>query len=182
MDLVLQCVHIFIADFLINLLNICDIDRNMLNGTDFSCCILRLNSAMNSIRSSVHNLHDESETLREITEGIIKDFENCTMEYDMSEIIPNKIKYCFAAIIKEALSNVIKHSNATAVKIVLREHPALYQLCIEDNGKGYSEKEADSKGIGLKNMQERVTSLGGTLQINGKNGFRIFAVIPKQQD
>ena len=31
-------------------------------------------------------------------------------------------------------------------------------------------------------MQERVTSLGGTLQINGKNGFRIFAVIPKQQD
>mgnify|MGYP000447172701 CR=1 FL=1 len=47
---------------------------------------------------------------------------------------------------------------------------------------GYSEKEADSKGIGLKNMQERVTSLGGTLQINGKNGFRIFAVIPKQQD
>ena len=155
-------------------------DKNMeslLEGLDTS-----LNSAMNSIRSSVHNLHDESETLREITEGIIKDFENCTMEYDMSEIIPNKIKYCFAAIIKEALSNVIKHSNATAVKIVLREHPALYQLCIEDNGKGYSEKEADSKGIGLKNMQERVTSLGGTLQINGKNGFRIFAVIPKQQD
>ena len=132
-------------------------DKNMeslLEGLDTS-----LNSAMNSIRSSVHNLHDESETLRE-----------------------NKIKYCFAAIIKEALSNVIKHSNATAVKIVLREHPALYQLCIEDNGKGYSEKEADSKGIGLKNMQERVTSLGGTLQINGKNGFRIFAVIPKQQD
>ena len=155
-------------------------DKNMeslLEGLDTS-----LNSAMNSIRSSVHNLHDESETLREITEGIIKDFENCTMEYDMSEIIPNKIKYCFATIIKEALSNVIKHSNATAVKIVLREHPALYQLCIEDNGKGYSEKEADSKGIGLKNMQERVTSLGGTLQINGKNGFRIFAVIPKQQD
>lgn len=155
-------------------------DKNMeslLEGLDTS-----LNSAMNSIRSSVHNLHDESETLREITEGIIKDFKNCTMEYDMSEIIPNKIKYCFAAIIKEALSNVIKHSNATAVKIVLREHPALYQLCIEDNGKGYSEKEADSKGIGLKNMQERVTSLGGTLQINGKNGFRIFAVIPKQQD
>ena len=56
------------------------------------------------------------------------------------------------------------------------------QLCIEDNGKGYSEKEADSEGIGLKNMQERVTSLGGTLQINGENGFRIFAAIPKQQD
>ena len=155
-------------------------DKNMeslLEGLDTS-----LNSAMNSIRSSVHNLHDTSENLREIIEGLTKDFENCTVEYDMSEIIPNNIKYCFAAIIKEALSNVIKHSNATAVKIVLREHPALYQLCIEDNGKGYSEKEADSEGIGLKNMQERVTSLGGTLQINGENGFRLFAAIPKQQD
>lgn len=155
-------------------------DKNMeslLEGLDTS-----LNSAMNSIRSSVHNLHDTSENLREIIEGLTKDFENCTVEYDMSEIIPNNIKYCFAAIIKEALSNVIKHSNATAVKIVLREHPALYQLCIEDNGKGYSEKEADSESIGLKNMQERVTSLGGTLQINGENGFRIFAAIPKQQD
>lgn len=141
-----------------------------------------LNSAMNSIRSSVHNLHDESETLREITEGIIKDFKNCTMVYDMSEIIPNKVKYCFAAIMKEALSNVLKHSNATSVKIVLREHPALYQLYIEDNGRGYSEEKADHEGIGLKNMQERVISLGGTLQINGQNGFRIFAVIPKQKD
>lgn len=151
--------------------------ENLLEGLDVS-----LNSAMNSIRSSVHDLHDESMNLENTIKSIISDFKNCTLEYDMSEIIPNKIKYCFAAIIKEALSNVIKHSNATAVKIVLREHPALYQLCIEDNGKGYSEKETDSKGIGLKNMQERVTSLGGTLQINGKNGFRIFAVIPKQQD
>ena len=46
--------------------------ESLLEGLDTS-----LNSAMNSIRSSVHNLHDESETLREITEGIIKDFENC---------------------------------------------------------------------------------------------------------
>mgnify|MGYP000395730223 FL=1 len=139
---------------------------------------------MDSIRSSVHDLHDDAVNLQETIKGIITDIkiENVEFEYDMSEIIPNNIKYCFAAIIKEALSNVIKHSNATAVKIVLREHPALYQLCIEDNGKGYSEKEADSEGIGLKNMQERVTSLGETLQINGENGFRIFAAIPKQQD
>ena len=152
---------------------------SLLKGLDNS-----LNSAMDSIRSSVHDLHDDAVNLQETIKGIITDIkmENGEFEYDMSEIIPNNIKYCFAAIIKEALSNVIKHSNATAVKIVLREHPALYQLCIEDNGKGYSEKEADSEGIGLKNMQERVTSLGGTLQINGENGFRIFAAIPKQQD
>ena len=80
----------------------------------------------------------------------------------MSEIIPNKIKYCFATIIKEALSNVIKHSNATAVKIVLREHPALYQLCIEDNGKGYSEK-------GSRQQRNRIKKYAGTGDITWRN-------------
>lgn len=150
--------------------------EKLLEGLDVS-----LNSAMDSIRASVHDLHDGTENLQEMTKSIIKDFENCDLEYDMSEIIPNDIKYCFAAITKEALSNTVKHSNATSVKIMMREHPALYQLCIEDNGKGYSEKKADCTGLGLKSMQERVTALGGTLQINGENGFRIFVAIPKQQ-
>ena len=151
--------------------------ENLLEGLDVS-----LNSAMNSIRSSVHDLHDESMNLENTIKSIISDFKNCTLEYDMSEIIPNNIKYCFAAITKEAIANIIKHSNATSVKITLREHPALYQLCIEDDGKGYNPEEGDTTGIGLKNMQERVQMLGGTFQIRGDNGFRIFITIPKKQD
>ncbi len=155
-------------------------DKNMeklLEGLDTS-----LNSAMNSIRSSVHDLHDESMNLKNTIKGIIMDFEKCELEYDMSEIIPSNIKYCFAAITKEAIANVMKHSDATSVKITLREHPALYQLCIEDNGKGYNPEEQDTTGIGLKNMRERVETLGGTLQIRGERGFRIFITIPKKQD
>lgn len=151
--------------------------ENLLEGLDVS-----LNSAMNSIRSSVHDLHDESMDLEKTIKSIISDFKNCELEYDMYEIIPNDIKYCFAAITKEAIANIIKHSNATSVKIILREHPALYQLCIEDDGKGYDPGEGDATGIGLKNMQERVQTLGGTFQIRGDNGFRIFITIPKKQD
>ena len=35
-------------------------------------------------------------------------------------------------------------------------------------------------GIGLKNMQDRVQALNGTLRIEGEKGFRIFAMIPKE--
>ena len=92
--------------------------------------------------------------------------------------VPKAIKYCFIAIIKEALTNVAKHSNATNVSILVREHPSLFQLIIADNGTKLP--ISDYTGIGLTNMQERIANLKGTIQINKKNGYRIFISIPKQ--
>lgn len=139
-----------------------------------------LNAAMNSIRSSVHDLHDESVNLEHAVDSLIRDFTFCPVgvTYDISDQIPRNIKYCFISIIKEALSNIMKHSNASSVKILIREHPALYQLCFEDNGTDIHYDPAFS-GIGLVNMKERVYSLNGTLQISTQNGFRIFITIPK---
>jgi signal transduction histidine kinase len=87
-----------------------------------------------------------------------------------------KIKYTMLYIIKEALSNVIKHSDASSVKISLKEHPALYQLIVKDNG---SEKEMMEDGIGIKNMRQRVESLGGIANIGYSGGFTVFISIPK---
>lgn len=89
-------------------------------------------------------------------------------------------KYCYACVVKEALSNIMKYSGATYVKITVREHPALYQLCVEDNGRGGTENMDKNTGIGLKNMQDRVQALNGTLRIECEKGFRIFAMIPKE--
>lgn len=151
--------------------------ENLLTGLDES-----LNSAMDSIRSSVHDLHDDAVNLQETIKGIISDIKtkNIEFEYDMSEIIPREIKYCFIGITKEALSNSAKYSGATQVKVTMREHPAMYQLCIEDNGKGCTDYNRNTAGIGLKNMRERVSALNGMIQINGEKGFRIFVMIPKQ--
>lgn len=149
----------------------------MLDGLDDS-----LNSAMDSIRSSVHDLHDEAINLQEELKRIIRDFKYCKVElkYDMSNKTNSNIKYCFAGIVKEALSNIMKYSGATYVKITVREHPALYQLCVEDNGHGCTKNTAKTSGIGLKNMQERVAALNGILQFESKKGFRIFVMIPKE--
>ena len=78
-----------------------------------------LNQAMTSIRSSVHDLHDESLNLKEAAESLTSDFTFCpvTLNYDMGFEVPREIKYCFISIVKEALSNVARHSNATLVQI-----------------------------------------------------------------
>lgn len=138
-----------------------------------------LNQAMDSIRSSVHDLHDESVNLKEAVQGMMKDFTFCParLQYDMTPEVPKEVKYCFISITKEALSNIIKHSNASQVQITMREHPAIYQLCIEDNGNRFS--GGHSSGIGLVNMKDRVRALNGIFQVTANPGFRIFITIPK---
>lgn len=139
-----------------------------------------LNISMNSIRQSVHNLHDESIDLYNELLHLTRNFSFCpvTLDYDMEQEVGVKLKYCFIAIIKEALSNIHKHSNATEIKIILRSHPGFYQLIIQDNGlvKDYDPE----RGIGLSNMKERVATFKGTFLIQTKQGFRVFISIPKE--
>ncbi|MDD3404129.1 MAG: histidine kinase [Hespellia sp.] len=139
-----------------------------------------LNTAMDNIRTSVHDLHDESIDLREVIESLTQNFTFCpiTLEYDISYVVPRAVKYSFITIVKEGLSNIAKHSNATHTTITLREHPAFYQLIIEDNGT-ISNASSDS-GIGLINMNDRVCALKGTMQITREKGFKIFIMIPKE--
>ena len=137
---------------------------------------------MTNIRESVHDLHDESINLREAIEGLTEAFTFCpvSLEYDMGYEVPKSVKYCLIAVVKEALNNVMRHSNASQVHIILREHPALYQLTAEDNGTRKNSGGED--GLGLLNMKDRITALGGMLQIQPVGGFRIFITIPKRED
>lgn len=138
-----------------------------------------LSQAMDSIRNSVHNLHDDSIDLFSQVNTLVNNFTFCQikLEYDLSDSVDKNVKYCFITIIKEAMSNIIKHSDATEVTITLREHPALYQLIIQDNG---SIKDFNpNNGIGLSNITERVSALRGISHIVVESGFKIFISIPK---
>ena len=137
-----------------------------------------LNQAMNNIRTSVHKLYEESIDLDLQIRELIKKFTFCEVDYDynMYSNPDKKLKYTFISIVKEALSNVMRHSNATKVTIALIEHPALYQLIIKDNGK----VRDIGDGLGLSNMVDRVDSLGGNINISTENGFEIFISVPKK--
>lgn len=139
-----------------------------------------LNTAMNNIRESVHDLHDDAIDLKQaVLEATREMRENYHFhfEYDMTEPIPRKVKYCFIATVKEAMSNIVKHSNADKIEIIFREHPAFYQLSIVDNGTVI--KKNMESGIGLANMQERVEALHGRIHIHTEKGFKIQITIQK---
>lgn len=150
-----------------------------------------LSQGMDSIRMSIHNMYDESIDLYTSIEALTKDFTFCpvTFEYDIRSAPDIKLKYALIAITKEALSNAVKHSDATKIQISLREHPAMYQLIISDNGHISEEKRIKLKaldksqnyfdGMGLQNMMDRVKGFQGIMNISTDNGFKIFISIPK---
>lgn len=140
-----------------------------------------LNTAMDNIRNSVHDLHDESVDLSAALNSLAEDFNFCPVSFNctLKGQVTTEVKYCFIAITKEALNNTMRHSNATKVSISVREHPAFFQLLIEDNG-NTGNKPTMHSGIGLSNMRERVEMLHGIINISSEKGFRIFVSIPKE--
>jgi signal transduction histidine kinase len=67
-------------------------------------------------------------------------------------------------IIQEAISNAIRHSGASAVKVSLEINDAELRVSVSDNGKGLT-PSASHSGMGLRTMRFRATTIGATLQI-----------------
>ncbi|WP_417205438.1 cache domain-containing protein [Antarctobacter sp.] len=88
-------------------------------------------------------------------------------------------KIALYRIAQEALTNVERHASATRVSIDLRGHRAGATLKVADDGIGLRGLRTPSPGIGLRNMQERMDQLGGTLRIlSSRDGTIIEAQVP----
>jgi PAS domain S-box-containing protein len=69
-------------------------------------------------------------------------------------------------ILQEALTNVVRHAQATKVRVELKSHNKNVSLMVRDNGKGIAANEIDaSTSIGLLSMRERALSFGGVTEI-----------------
>ncbi|MFW5629474.1 MAG: sensor histidine kinase, partial [Acetivibrio ethanolgignens] len=151
-----------------------------------------ISEGMDSIRATIHDIHDESIDLKTSLEELICDFSFCPakLAYELSFQPQIKLRYCFIALVKEGLTNAIKHSNATEVSVLLKEEPGQSHLEIFDNGTLTSENKLKlikaqarneySDGLGLQSMYDRVRSFHGTFQLNLNDGFKLIAIIPKE--
>jgi len=150
-----------------------------------------ISEGMDSIRASIHNMHDESIDLYTSIQTLTKEFTFCAIDfiYDIDMVPSLKIKYCFIAIVKEALANIMKHSDATHVRVSLKEYAAFYELKISDNGTIDEKTKAIARrvklsndfvdGMGLQNMIDRVKGFNGTFEIHTEHGFEIAITIMK---
>ncbi|MDE5872395.1 MAG: sensor histidine kinase [Lachnospiraceae bacterium] len=147
-----------------------------------------LDIAMNNIRESVHDLHDESIDLKQAVSDVLlplKEKFEYKFDYDVSDYVERQYKYAIIGIVKESVSNIIKYSKNDMVDIILREHPAMYQLIVHDYSNqagGNAAYHAKSDlGIGLQNMRDRVSALNGNITITTENGYKIFVTLPKEK-
>jgi two-component system sensor histidine kinase UhpB len=86
-------------------------------------------------------------------------------------------------ILQEALTNVVRHAHAGAVRISVRERGRMLTLTIRDNGRGITKAERSSgKSIGLLGMSERARLLGGRMAIAGApgRGTTVTVTVPRR--
>lgn len=143
--------------------------------------------ALQAVRASVLNMRSDplgGRLLEEAIATLAQEFHRTTgvqpdCQIHLSKPLSNQVSTVVYRIVQEALTNMLKHANATAVTIHIQSTNAGLSLTLADNGQGF-QVDANRSGFGLQGMQERVTALGGHLTITSQpgSGCRITTFLP----
>lgn len=116
--------------------------------------------------------------------GFTPDFQLDPLE---ARLPPDIETACFR-VAQEAVTNVVRHANASSVRVVLRQNDGEMEMIITDDGKGFSvtsllKRDAREASAGLLGMRERVLLLGGKIDIDSEpeRGTEIRVRIPVQK-
>ncbi|MCL1881532.1 MAG: histidine kinase [Oscillospiraceae bacterium] len=164
--------------------------------------IQRLEQASAILRETVYNLKPSSVKndsgfvkLKEFSE-LCDEFSFCEVEFQnkietkdftkFDEIAEfDSVMGLFCTNLKEALTNVSRHSNATLVRVELDSNRSYFRMSFDDNGTTSQKSTSSlhlrySKGLGLAGMKERSRKIGGNLTISTENGFRIVCIVSRK--
>lgn len=91
----------------------------------------------------------------------------------MPALYENVVSMC----LKEAVTNVVKHSRATLCTVTILQNENELSLSVKDNGVGM-ERKFSSTGSGLKGMRERIEFINGTVELKKGQGTELIVHIP----
>jgi signal transduction histidine kinase len=143
--------------------------------------------ALRDVRHSVATLRADplqGKLLNAAIAELVKDLEyrteiNFHYQSEIPDLLSNEITSTVYRIIQEALTNMIKHSQATEIKISLQLVGNYLEVQVQDNGTGFNPQE-NTTGFGIQGMRERTNALGGKFNLvsfPGK-GCQVTAIIP----
>jgi signal transduction histidine kinase len=122
--------------------------------------------------------------LRYLFEGLAQRSQlQISIEAVPEQRLPRRVEATLYHVAKEALHNVVKHARATAVSIRFQRKADSICCCIRDNGTGFDPASIavrqGEQGFGLIGMRERLSVVGGSMQINsGGCGTELMISIP----
>ena len=136
------------------------------------------------VRGSLNKMRPgalENNTLKEALIKIIREYEaisnleiHLRYEWDNIDLDIAKEDIVFR-VIQESITNSVRHGHAKTIWIELLEEES-YVMTIRDDGIGFDELHY---GYGLKQMQERLMIIGGSVRFENRDGFYTYIEIPK---
>ena len=151
-----------------------------------------LNGVIEDIRRYIMNLPrggDHKKTIADWLQEVIDHLrppEALQIELNAPDSLPLFTAGTFGAICmmaNEAISNAMRHAQATHVSVIAHQHDNLFQVTIADNGEGFDpEGLANHEGLGLRNIQQRAAMYNGRIHINSQpgKGTRLTIIVPVQ--
>ena len=137
------------------------------------------------VRGSLNKMRPgalEHNTLKEALIKIIREYEaisnleiHLRYEWDNIDLDIAKEDIVFR-VIQESITNSVRHGHAKTIWIELLEEEEAYVMTIQDDGVGFDELHY---GYGLKQMQERLMIIGGSVRFENRDGFYTHIEIPK---
>ncbi|PTY36606.1 hypothetical protein BGP77_04740 [Saccharospirillum sp. MSK14-1] len=135
---------------------------------------------LSDVRETVHQMRgDSSIRLKEALEALVSQVPRLRIELDLdptASVADVEVAEALFRCIQEAITNTLKHGNASRMTITTRKGPNDIQLFVADNGgcQGGCFEEGD----GLRGMRERIEALRGRLDIATQSGFALNISIP----
>ena len=96
-----------------------------------------------------------------------------------------KVEHTLLRVAQEALSNAVRHADATVITLSLVPEEEMIALMITDNGKGFAQNERSAQhGLGLRLMQERIQEMHGrfSLRTAPGQGTSIQVCVPRENN
>lgn len=102
---------------------------------------------------------------------------NITLHYQLPDMtLPDRINQPMSYVIKEAITNIIRHSSADQCSLSFDQHEDALTVIIKDNGD--SNQQPLTEGNGLKGIRERIEAIGGEFSYLSQSGFTLSITVP----
>jgi signal transduction histidine kinase len=102
------------------------------------------------------------------------------VQANVGERLSPEVEITLYRVVQEALTNIVKHSGAEHVSIVISNREGSVAATIDDDGRGFESADVRPDALGLLGMRERLALVGGTLEIESSagSGTTIAAQVP----
>jgi PAS domain S-box-containing protein len=159
-----------------------DIDQRV------DAAVVGIDEAIRELRTSIFSLRRDQDHLSirdalNVTADEIRRVLPCPLVVEIARDVdhraPSHLRDELVALVREALTNVVKHAAAREVDVLVSVVESNLQICVSDNGVGFEPKLVE-RGQGLRNFGERLNRLGGSMDLASSpgDGTKLVFTVP----